>query len=146
MALFGLLKVMKMSDILLPCLSIQQPWPWAMFYADKDFENRTWNTKFRGIFLIHAGSTIDKDGLQSAIDEGYLTGEEELKTGGIVGIAEITDCVEESVSDWFFGPYGFKIENAKELPFYPCKGKLSFYKQTYPRNKEIEEYLLAGGW
>ncbi len=138
---------MKMSDtIILPCLSVQQPWPWAMFHAGKDYENRSWRTKFRGVFLIHAGKVIDTDGYETIHSIYGLTPLGNLPVGGIVGIAEITDCVEKAESDWFFGPFGFKIENAKELPFHPCKGKLSFYKQEYPKNKEIEEYLLAGGW
>lgn len=141
-----------MSDILLPCLSVQQPWPWAMFHLDKDYVNQSWVTKFRGVFLIHAGEMMDTDWLGIiptvfGLDKfESIVSNHKMYMGGIVGIAEITDCVEKAESDWFFGPYGFKIENAKELPFHPCKGKLSFYKQEYPKNKEIEEYLLAGGW
>ena len=37
-------------------LSLRQPWAWAVVEAGKDVENRRWNTKFRGDFLIHAAS------------------------------------------------------------------------------------------
>jgi hypothetical protein len=44
------------------------------------------------------------------------------KAGGIVGIAEITDCVTEYESPWFTGKYGFVLANARSLPFMPCRG------------------------
>lgn len=43
-------------------LSILQPWPWLILHAWKDIENRTWPTRFRGRFLIHAGKGYDHDG------------------------------------------------------------------------------------
>lgn len=58
-----------------------------------------------------------------------------LETGGIVGMAEITDCVNKSKSPWFFGPYGFTLTNAKSLPFYPCKGKMGFFRLS-PKDLE----------
>lgn len=41
-------------------LSIRQPWAWLILHGGKDIENRSWNTNFRGRFLIHAaaGMTI----------------------------------------------------------------------------------------
>lgn len=135
-----------MSDIILPCLSIQQPWPHAMFHLGKDYENRTWKTNFRGVFLIHAGKVIDTDGYETIHSIYGLTPLGDLPTGGIVGIAEITGCTDRSESDWFFGPYGFKVENAMELPFYPCKGRLNFWQQPYPNREIVEQYLLTKGW
>lgn len=72
---------------------------------------------------------------------------DKYQTGGIVGIAEITACVDEAKSKWFFGPYGFKIENAMELPFYQCKGKiLRFYDQSYPNREIVEQYIKTKDW
>lgn len=51
-----------------------------------------------------------------------------LRHGGIVGEVEIVDCVNESASPWFVGPYGFELKNQKPLPFQPCSGKLGFFK------------------
>lgn len=141
-----------MSEITLPCLSIQQPWAWAFFHAGKDYENRTWKTNFRGIFLIHAGKTFDKDGEDFLIEEcdcdDVLLGDipSKYEMGGIVGIAQITDCVEKSDSKWLFGPYGFKVENTMELPFYPCKGRLNFWQQSYPNREIINRYTKAKDW
>lgn len=115
-----------------PALSVQQPWPWAMFHAGKDIENRSWATKFRGKVLIHAGKKIDFDGIEWLADEGYnVPGEYELLTGGIIGVATIVDCVKESDSKWFFGEYGFVLKGCHEIPFMPCKGKLGFFNVVY---------------
>jgi len=136
-----------MSDtITLPCLSIQQPWAWAIINAGKDIENRNWKTKFRGVFLIHAGKVTDAFGMSHLFDIGIKVDHDKLHTGGIVGIAEITDCVSESSSKWFFGPIGWKLQSAIELPFHPCKGKLKFFNVEYPRNDVIENYLKYKGW
>jgi hypothetical protein len=48
-------------------------------------------------------------------------------TGGIVGIAEITDCVRRHRSKWFHGPFGWVLARARRLPFKPCKGQLKFF-------------------
>lgn len=112
----------------LPVLSIRQPWAWLIANGYKDIENRSWPTKFRGKFLIHAGKKWDEDTDTKDIFRGFnINVPENLELGGIVGIAEITDCITESNSEWFFGEYGFVIKNARPLPFYPCKGQLGFF-------------------
>jgi hypothetical protein len=45
-------------------LSIQQPWAWLIVNGYKDIENRSWFTKGRGKFLLHAGKKLDKESLQ----------------------------------------------------------------------------------
>lgn len=125
-------------------LSILQPWAWLIVQGHKDIENRNWKDwnpglKFRGEFLIHAGKGFDKE-------FDWLMAEEILKCympapasadyqrGGIIGIAEITGCVTESDSPWFFGPYGFTIKNARPLPFMPYKGQLGFFDVDYQQS------------
>ena len=39
------------------CLTICQPWAWAIVAAGKDVENRTRPTRYRGPLLIHAGAS-----------------------------------------------------------------------------------------
>lgn len=117
----------------LKALSIRQPWASLFFLTDwadwtdglKDVENRSWPTKFRGQFLIHAGKQIDKD----AIEYEDCIG----PRGGIIGIGEIWDCVTASKSIWFHGPYGFLVRNTIELPLIPCKGALSFFTPDLKR-------------
>jgi len=47
--------------------------------------------------------------------------------GGIIGTAEIVDCVEHSDSPWFFGPFGLVLENVKPTSFIPVKGALGLF-------------------
>jgi hypothetical protein len=52
--------------------------------------------------------------------------------GGIIGSAEIVDCVASSNSPWFYGKYGFVIRNASLWDeFVPCVGRLGFFAPDY---------------
>lgn len=136
-------------------LSIRQPWAWLIVNGHKDVENRSWRTKFRGLVAIHAGKKEDIDcqyaltchdgprhpvtGAMIAIDTGskLIDSNSHWETfsapdwsearGGIVGIAEIVDCVNQSDSSWFEGEFGFVIRNARPVPFIPCSGALGFF-------------------
>lgn len=110
-------------------LSIQQPWAWLIVMGYKDIENRSWPTTFRGSFLIHAAKKFDHAGYDwlKAQTELLIPEPDKCKRGGIVGMAEIIDCVTCHNSLWFFGPYGFVLKNARPLPFVPLQGKLGFF-------------------
>lgn len=126
-----------------PALSIRQPWAWLIVNAGKNIENRCWYTKFRGRFLIHAAKGMTRDEYDDAFDfafyRGGVTGRdvpkrEVIERGGIIGEAEIVDCVHKSDSPWFMGEWGFVLRNVKPLPFVPCKGALGFF---YPQNTTV---------
>lgn len=115
-------------------LSIRQPWAWLILNAGKDIENRCWPTRFRGRFLIHAAKGMTKAEFNACLHfvvrefpHVFLPPIHELELGGVVGEAEIADCVEDSDSRWFFGTYGFVIRNPKPLQFTPCRGALGFF-------------------
>jgi len=113
-------------------LSILQPWAWLIVNGHKDIENRTWSTRFRGQVLIHAGKTYPKGDFADDLDSyGRLYGgypaTREAMTGGIVGVATIVDCVRASHSEWFSGPYGFVLRDARPLPLSPLRGHLGFF-------------------
>lgn len=109
-------------------ISIRQPWAWAILHAGKDVENRNWKTTLRGHVLIHASKTFDMDRWKWIAENATRLGFLEIPyhtdflTGGIVGRTDIVDCVTESESKWFCGPYGFVLENTRELPYTPYKG------------------------
>jgi hypothetical protein len=112
-------------------LSIMQPWAHLIVSGQKDVENRSWPTRYRGPVLIHAGKKFDRD-----FDRGDFPGldislPDDLDVGGIVGVAEIVDCVTVSASLWFFGRYGFVLQNARPLPFRPCRGALGFFTPNF---------------
>jgi len=121
----------------LPALSIRQPWAWMILNAGKDIENRTWITKFRGKFLIHASKATNE--LEWSFAKRYEKTarikipeyrSDDYKLGGIVGVADLVDCVTQSDSVWFepcFRGVGFVLANVKPLQFIPCKGALKFF-------------------
>jgi hypothetical protein len=111
-------------------LSIMQPWAWLIAAGHKDVENRTWATKFRGPVLIHPGLKHDPDVTDwewPDIPRPAVA----LDHGGIIGAAEIVDCVTASTSRWFGGPFGFVIRNAHPLPFRACRGQRGFFVPDY---------------
>jgi hypothetical protein len=119
-------------------LSIMQPWAWLIVNGHKDVENRSWSTSFRGPVLIHAGKKYDGDR-----DEGDygpppwrwewpdIERPDSVDMGGIVGQAEIVDCVTFTSSRWFCAPYAFIIRNARPLPFQACRGALGFFEPDF---------------
>jgi hypothetical protein len=125
-------------------LSIRQPYAWLIVNGLKDIENRNWPTNFRGDVLIHAGITYP---MRDYADDAEIYGRRfgayparEEMLGGIVGVATIVDCVATSDSEWFFGPYGFVLENARPLPMIPCKGALGFFE---PKLDFADRHFLA---
>ena len=128
-----------MSNMPTKALSVRQPWAWAIIHAGKDVENRTRRTLFRGDFYIHASKGMTLAEYHAFIDfYANIKGEyndailqtplpEDLERGGIIGIATLSDCVEASSSPWFFGPYGFALENVRPTRFIQCKGALGFF-------------------
>ena len=100
-------------------LSIRQPWAYLITRGSKNIENRSWRTRYRGPVLIHASLKIDKEAcVEHRLDPT------KLETGGIVGMADIVDCVTTHRSRWFNGPYGFVLKNRRGLPFVRWTGAL----------------------
>lgn len=109
---------MPLPDISqIKALSIRQPWCHHILNDGKDVENRSWPTRYRGRVLLHAGKMTEY--LPAALAD--------VPRGGIVGMAEITDCVTAMDSKWFFGKYGFVLKNPVALPLIPCRGALGFF-------------------
>src|SRR5687768_17402022 len=107
------------------CLSVQQPWAWAIVTGIKRVENRVWPTAYRGPLLIHAGKSKSRLG-----DEGDslpgLPPYDELPYGAVVGVVELVDCVRpEAVAGLPFaeGPWCFVLAGARELTPVPYSGQ-----------------------
>jgi hypothetical protein len=111
-------------------LSLRPPWPYAIFHLGKDIENRPWRINWRGKLLIHASKTWDQQGydfLSDSMDE-YVPSKEQHVFGAIVGTVELIDCVSEHHSKWFFGDYGFVLEDPKQFTTpLPWPGKLGIF-------------------
>ena len=120
-------------------LSIRQPWAWLIVHgwngALKNIENRSWKTNFRGRMLVHASKGMTRYEYEIAMLQAckisgvpVFPARSNFMRGGIVGSVEIVDCVTQSDSPWFFGPYGFVMAEPKPLPFTPLKGALGFFE------------------
>ncbi len=121
-------------------LSVRQPWAWAIIFAGKDIENRSWQAvnhglKRRGPVAIHAAKGMTQDEYEHAKDfmrdMGVICPRAiDLERGGIIGTVDVVDVVKESASPWFFGPRGLVLANAKPVPFVPAVGALGYFAWT----------------
>lgn len=112
-------------------LSVRQPWAWAILNG-KDIENRSRRTHYRGDVLLHASLKYERS---ARPPNGHpwpphIVGAD-FQIGGIIGVVEIVDCVEESTSPWFAGPFGYVLANPRPLAFMPMMGALGFFKAVY---------------
>ncbi len=114
-------------------LTLIQPWAWAICYAGKRVENRTWplpNYMIGDRIAIHAGAKMDRD------DKDYIEcifdceiPAQEIAHRAIVATATLSGCVAKSDDQWFNGPYGFVLSNVYVLSKpVPCKGALGFWR------------------
>lgn len=116
-------------------LSIRQPWAWLIIMGHKPIENRTWKTDFRGRIMLHASAGMTRkeyaDAVAFAAEANPLVlipPYDTLKRGGIIGQVTIMDCVSQSKSPWFVGPFGFVLTDPYPLPFRPYTGALGFFE------------------
>ena len=121
-------------------LTLRQPWAWALFFAGKDIENRTWKTNYRGDLAIHTAKGMTKREYNEAknfmLDIGVplVPNPDELEFGTIVGIIEVVGCIHErdynfgsEESAWFQGPYGWIVQNPRQVKPVEAKGGLSLW-------------------
>jgi len=69
-------------------ITIKQPFATLIAEGLKEYEFRTWRTKYRGEILIHAGKGVDKKAM-----ERYKHLNLEYPSGCIIAKATITDCI-----------------------------------------------------
>jgi ASCH domain len=124
-------------------LSLKQPWATLLVHGLKSVEVRNWPTPRRGRILIHAAGVPDpRPEVRAHLITSELRAAAELR-GGIIGEAELIDCVayrtlEAFVADhklhlndpaWFKPPvlYGFKFANVKVVPYRRLPGWMRFF-------------------
>lgn len=123
-------------------ITIKQPFATLIAEGIKEYEFRTWKTKYRGEILIHAGKGIDKKAMERF---KYLN--LDYPNGCIIAKCELTDCVKvddelreklankdsivyqgvinKTSKDW--KGYGFKLENISKVKEIKVNGKLSLW-------------------
>ena len=139
--------------MILPALSVRQPWSWAITQGLKPWENRPRRFHYRGPLLIHASKTLPlADYAFGAVLIEELTGRspparDTIERGGIVGAAVLTDCAEPLLADdgeWRGeGSFGLRLEKADSLPFRAYPGALGLFKVELTR-PEAEAMRAAG--
>ena len=122
-------------------ITIKQPFASLIAEGIKEYEFRTWKTKYRGEILIHAGKGVDKKAMKKF--EKYKL---EYPSGCLIAKVNITDCLK--VDDDFrkvlceknhevyssiikhteWEGYGFQIENVVKIEPIPVKGKLGIWE------------------
>ena len=137
------------------CLSICQPFAELIIQNKKTIELRTWNTKIRGEFLVHAPIKIRKEAYEK------LKIKERLTTGAIIGKVELDGIkkyeslkeIKKDKKKHFASiinkekTFGFILKNAKPLRVpIPWKGQLGFFDVDLPKikiknNKIITEMI-----
>jgi hypothetical protein len=127
-------------------LSVKQPWAALLVAGIKSIEVRTWRTQRRGVVLIHAGKVPDPRPEAWAWITTPALRQSTTYLGGIVGIAELCDCIPYATRsrfeadrgrhlnapDWFQtrGLFGFEFRHPRTLEFLPCPGQTFFFPVT----------------
>jgi len=129
---------LSLGEAQMKALSLKQPWAELILQGKKTIETRTWNTNFRGEFLIHASGNIDEEGMRTY-------GFKDLPRRAIVGKATLTEVKkyltkEEWMADndkhlagnWWDGSkrYGFVLINVQRLTPKQMPGKMGFFEVT----------------
>ena len=121
-------------------LTIKQPWATLIMQGDKRFEFRSWQTKYRGELLIHAGKSVDKEAMKRLAK--YLP--DDIPLGKILGKVTLVDCIKMSpefkellkkensdiyTKSSFAENFGWQVENVEvfEEPI-EAKGQLSLWE------------------
>lgn len=125
-------------------ITIKQPFATLIAEGIKEYEFRTWKTKYRGEIFIHAGKGIDKKAMKK-----YEHLSLEYPNGCILAKATITDCIyvddnmrkilkeknplvySSIIKHTEWEGYGFKLENIEKIKQIPVKGKLSLWDYDY---------------
>ena len=118
-------------------ITLKQPWATLVAEGIKKYEFRSWNTKYRGKILIHAGLGVDKEELDKFKDLNL-----EFPKGKILAEVEIVDCLpltDElnkkiiSENNIAYGNkirtgYAWKLDNVRKIKSDKIiKGKLSLW-------------------
>ena len=114
------------------CLSICQPFAELIIQNKKIIELRTWNTNFRGEFLVHAPIKIRKEEYKK-LKIGKVELYDVKKYGSLKEIQ--TDKNKHFSSKTFHEKtFGFILKNAKSfrVPI-PWKGQLGFFDVDLPK-------------
>lgn len=120
------------------CLSLKQPFAELILRGRKTIELRTWNTRFRGRFLIHASAGTSLQACRDlGIDPGTLEHKAIVGSAVLYGVKEYRSREEFladlpktlATSEYMRDRYGFLLKDVRRLdkPI-PLNGRLGFFE------------------
>lgn len=126
-------------------LTIKQPFASLIAEGYKEYEFRTWKTKYRGPLLIHAGLGVDKEAMKR-----YEKLNLNYPKGKIIAKVNLIDCLEvdnnlkrklkeknylvyQGAINSNKKEYALKLENVEKIEEISIKGKLSFWDYDYKK-------------
>jgi len=125
-------------------ITVKQPYASLIAEGYKEYEFRTWKTKYCGDILIHAGKSVDKKAMEKFKHLGL-----DYPLGCIIAKAKLTDCIfvddefrnyllkKDSLvysgtsADRGWKGYGFKLEGIHKIEPICVNGKLSLWDYDY---------------
>ena len=135
------------------CLSLTQPWATLVVEGKKQFETRSWSTKYRGPLLIHAAKGWPESAKRicrfpglfrdTLVELGYLHDSFNLPRALIIGQVDLVGVFttesqrerigpeEEAFGDYGDGRFAWQLENPVifKQPI-PWKGALGLFEVT----------------
>ena len=145
----------------MPGLSLLQPWATLIALGAKRIETRSWPTRFRGPFLVHASRAMPRpnvalcrrEPIRTILAQAGYTTPESLPRGAIVGAARLVDCrlitpetevppLERDVDHFSSGRFAWYLVDPRRLePPVPARGMLGFWSVTAPVARAVREQL-----
>lgn len=129
-------------------LTIKQPFASLILEGLKEYEFRTWKTKYRGPILIHAGKGVDRKAMKKF--EQYNL---EYPVGAIIAKAEIEDVIYVDdefrkmlkmknplvysgvINDENWEGYAFKLKNVQKQNPIIVNGQLGLWNFDYEESR-----------
>lgn len=112
-------------------LTLKRPWDVAIAHCGKRIENRKWRPRSLEIgetFALHAGKGWDHEGA-ARIWSRYPSAREIQSIPSVVfALADLGEVVDRSSDPWFFGPFGWKLENVRLIEPIEAKGMLGLWE------------------
>jgi hypothetical protein len=146
-------------------LSVRQPYTSAITFGDKNRENRSWPTSYRGLIALHAAKAVEWDAPDIAWTAAGLTPYRygspreawtaSLPLGVIIGVAELTgchhagDCIKGGYWSYSFcSPWSMAAQFHWELSHVrplaepiPARGALGLWRLPEDAEKAVREHL-----
>lgn len=117
------------------CVSVPQPWAWAIVAGLQKADYRCYSTRHRGDLLIHAiRGAGDWDRRQLSLFGARAPRWEDLLFGQVIGVVELCDCTPGRDGEWIWS-----LRNPRFVTPFPLRSG----KKVFDVDDECVEVLEA---